>query len=944
LNAAVSVIQESSAESAVSALKKLESVQTRIQRNGQSERMIDASELVVGDIITLFSGQQVPADCRILCVESNTHGFLCDQSMLTGESEAVEKVGGNVNAGSDVTSIQDQINMVFSGTVVLRGRCKAVVCATGNDSIIGSIRADLLGIENGDFVESNRVEVQTPMQRKLGEFGEEMSRVILILCALIWVVNIGREFYYSREDLFGGALYYLKTSVALAVAAVPEGLPAIVTSCLALGASRMAKLNAIIRHLPSVETLGSTQVIATDKTGTLTANAMSVSRILVPCTAANGDDEAHVELQQYESVQSSTGSVYATDGMFQRIDRKESMHNEEILDVSVLNEVAMVSTLCSDAVIDFESLRALEFNHHVSTSNVKEFVAGESTELALCVLSEKVMRLQNTSQSSSELFHQMMERVFVNEFSRDRRSMSALYRITDETLFRKVFHLNHSADQYKLVVKGAPENVLERCTYIRQSDGSRVELNEDDRESILKCSWNGLRRIALAVRDEMTAEDVAKTENVDGLDGILQVESHLTFVGMVGIRDPPRFEVKQALKECQQAGIRVIVITGDNQYTAQSICRELEIIPKQNEQESEDDSKYSMTGREFRSLSENDALNALDRVVVFSRAEPADKLLIVKLLQKKGFVTAMTGDGVNDGAALRRADIGIAMGSGTEVAKCAADMILSDDNFVTIVHAVKEGRAVYSSVQKLTRYLISSNIGEVAAIAICTACALPDPFLPVQLLWCNLVTDGLPAAALSFNPPEPSVMNQPPRNPEEPLANRWQVLRFASVGLYCGIATFTSFLYAFLVSSSGPHLSWNELMQLGICYSNGQCTESLSALEYARSVALSTLVMVEMFNVLNSVSEKESILTVTPFQNRYLLASIMLSISAHCCILYIPLIQSWFNVQPISITDWLLIIALSSPVILLEELLKIVTRKDASCSSVTLPKFKNLKF
>eukprot|EP00186_Timspurckia_oligopyrenoides_P000028 CAMPEP_0182441890 /NCGR_PEP_ID=MMETSP1172-20130603/886_1 /TAXON_ID=708627 /ORGANISM="Timspurckia oligopyrenoides, Strain CCMP3278" /LENGTH=224 /DNA_ID=CAMNT_0024636483 /DNA_START=642 /DNA_END=1316 /DNA_ORIENTATION=- len=214
--------------------------------------MIDASELVVGDIITLFSGQQVPADCRILCVESNTHGFLCDQSMLTGESEAVEKVGGNVNAGSDVTSIQDQINMVFSGTVVLRGRCKAVVCATGNDSIIGSIRADLLGIENGDFVESNRVEVQTPMQRKLGEFGEEMSRVILILCALIWVVNIGREFYHSREDLFGGALYYLKTSVALAVAAVPEGLPAIVTSCLALGASRMAKLNAIIRHLPSV--------------------------------------------------------------------------------------------------------------------------------------------------------------------------------------------------------------------------------------------------------------------------------------------------------------------------------------------------------------------------------------------------------------------------------------------------------------------------------------------------------------------------------------------------------------------------------------------------------------------------------------------------------------------------------------------------------------------
>uniref|UniRef100_A0A8C2ILU9 Calcium-transporting ATPase n=1 Tax=Cyprinus carpio TaxID=7962 RepID=A0A8C2ILU9_CYPCA len=808
-NAIVGVWQERNAENAIEALKEYEPEMGKVYRQDRkSVQRIKAKDIVPGDIVEVAVGDKVPADIRLCAIRSTT--LRVDQSILTGESVSVIKHTDPVPDPRAVN--QDKKNMLFSGTNIAAGKAIGVVVATGVNTEIGKIRDEMASTE----------QERTPLQQKLDEFGEQLSKVISLICIAVWIINIG----HFNDPVHGGswirgAIYYFKIAVALAVAAIPEGLPAVITTCLALGTRRMAKKNAIVRSLPSVETLGCTSVICSDKTGTLTTNQMSVCRMFI-MEKAEGENCSLTEF-------TISGSTYAPEG---DVVVKSSQYDG-------LVELATICALCNDSSLDFNE-----------TKGVYEKV-GEATETALTCLVEKM-----------------------NVFDTDVRSLSKIER-ANACNSVKNYTINKTLCEHFSPETGSPclctvpqtrpdplllrspEGVIDRCTYVRVG-GSRVPLTQGIKDkimSVIKEYGTGrdtLRCLALATRDSPLKKDEMILSDTASF---AQYESDLTFVGCVGMLDPPRTEVAASIKLCRHAGIRVIMITGDNKGTAVAICRRIGIFS-----EEDDVNRMAFTGREFDDLSPHDQREAVMGARCFARVEPSHKSKIVEFLQGFDEITAMTGDGVNDAPALKKAEIGIAMGSGTAVAKTASEMVLADDNFATIVAAVEEGRAIYNNMKQFIRYLISSNVGEVVCIFLTAALGFPEALIPVQLLWVNLVTDGLPATALGFNPPDLDIMNKPPRNAKEPLISGWLFFRYLAIGCYVGAATVGAAAWWFISADDGPMITFYHLVSL-------------------------------LFFASPSV---------------------------------VP--QVIFQITALNVTQWLIVLKISLPVILLDELLKFIAR------------------
>ncbi|KAK4251936.1 hypothetical protein C7999DRAFT_27624 [Corynascus novoguineensis] len=895
LNAVVGVSQESSAEKAIAALQEYSANEANVVRNGQTHR-IKAEELVPGDIVDVSVGARIPADCRLISIESNS--FAVDQAILTGESESVGKDCHAV-ISDDKAVLQDQTNMLFSGTTVVTGHAKAVVVLTGSNTAIGDIHESITA----------QISEPTPLKQKLNDFGDQLAKVITIICVLVWLINIPHFSDPSHGNWTKGAIYYLKIAVSLGVAAIPEGLAVVITTCLALGTRKMAAKNAVVRSLPSVETLGSCSVICSDKTGTLTTNQMSVSKIVY--LNDNGSDLEELDVE---------GTTFEPRGDIKSQGKVLRDLSQESVTVRQMTEVA---ALCNDARLDYHS-------HTATYSNV-----GEPTEGALRVMVEKIgpcapadCHPQDRVHYASAWYEKQYKRLATYEFSRDRKSMSVL--------------VQNGQDQ-KLFVKGAPESVIERCTHVVLGrNGNKVPMDRKLADLLLKevvdYGNRGLRVMALARREQVNGEPLlhkAKTSTE-----YAALEQNLTLIGLVGMLDPPRPEVPAAIQKCREAGIRVIVITGDNRNTAETICRQIGVFgPNENL------TGKSFTGREFDNLSPSEQLEAARNASLFSRVEPAHKSKLVDLLQSLGEVVAMTGDGVNDAPALKKADIGVAMGSGTDVSKLAADMVLADDNFATIGVAIEEGRSIYNNTQQFIRYLISSNIGEVVSIFLTAALGMPEALIPVQLLWVNLVTDGLPATALSFNPPDHDIMKRQPRKRDEALIGGWLFFRYLIIGTYVGLATVAGYAWWFMFYSEGPQISFYQLSHFHRCSSEfPEIGCQMFSNEMAKSgstVSLSILVVIEMFNAMNALSSSESLLTLPVWKNMVLVYAIALSMALHFALLYIPFLQTLFSILPLNWAEWKAVLLISAPVVLIDEGLKFLERTFFVQSSThKLPKAK----
>lgn len=900
-NATVGVVQERNADQAIDALREYSPDTATVLRGGKSSK-VRAQELVPGDVITIAVGDKVPADCRLVTINSSS--FRVDQAILTGESISVNK--GTEPVADPRAVKQDMINILFSGTTIANGSGVAVVVLTGAKTAIGGIHAEI----------SEDNDEKTPLKQKLDKFGEMLAKVISVICILVWLINIRHFADPSHGGLVKGAIYYFKIAVALAVAAIPEGLAAVITACLALGTKKMAKKNAIVRHLPSVETLGSTNVICSDKTGTLTTNQMSVTRFAVFQSQGLLSD-----LEEYKV----DGTSFAPQGDI-RDSAGQAVANLNQSGSSV-SALARICALCNDSEVTVDD-------------NGNYAALGQPTEAALTVLVEKLQHhdagfnarltsLQPRERASavSKAYSAAHPRLLTLEFSRDRKSMSTL--------------IKHPTadDQGLLLVKGAPESILERCTTIYTGNTSNpVPLDSSNRALIAskveEYGKNGLRTLALA---QVTSSLDLKSYRSESSADYARFEQNLTLVGLVGMMDPPRAEVPAAIARCKSAGIRVIVITGDNQPTAETICRQIGVLPSDPDA---DLTGLSYTGREFEHMTLEQQQRAVQTARLFSRTEPSHKSLLVELLQKSGQVVAMTGDGVNDAPALKRADIGIAMGTGTDVAKLAADMVLADDNFATIEVAVEEGRSIYNNTQSFIRYLISSNIGEVVSIFLTVLLGMPEALIPVQLLWVNLVTDGLPATALGFNPPDSEVMRHKPRRRDEPLVGKWLFTRYMLVGTYVGAATVGGYAWWFMYYSQGPQITFDQLTHFHRCselFPEIGCSIFFGeAAKRATTMSLSILVTIEMFNALNAISEVDSILVSTPFKNPFLVFAIALSMALHFLILYVPVLRDLFVITPLNWAEWKAVLAFSAPVIVLDEACKWVTRNIVSPPEDTL--------
>ncbi|GAB2286031.1 Calcium-transporting ATPase 1, endoplasmic reticulum-type [Dionaea muscipula] len=933
VNAIVGVWQENNAEKALEALKEIQSQHATVIRDGKKVSDLLAKELVPGDIVELRVGDKVPADMRVLTLISST--LRLEQGSLTGESEAVSK---SVKAVPEDSEIQGKKCMVFAGTTVVNGNCICLVTQTGMNTEIGKVHSQIQ--------EACQFEEDTPLKKKLNEFGEVLTAIIGVICALVWLINLKyfltweyvdglpRNFKFSFEK----CTYYFEIAVALAVAAIPEGLPAVITTCLALGTRKMAQKNALVRKLPSVETLGCTTVICSDKTGTLTTNQMAVANLVAMGGSAGAVREFHVE-----------GTTYSPfDGRIQDWPAGGMDAN--------LKMIAKVAAVCNDAGVEQSG------NHFVAS--------GMPTEAALKVLVEKMGLPRDFDRISSGVgdvlacsraWNVAERRIATLEFDRDRKSMSVM--------------VTSSSSRKSLLVKGAVENLLERSCFVQLCDGSVVELDERTRTKILdsleKMSKNALRCLGFAYREDLKEfatyngdHDHPAHELLLNPSNYSSIESNLIFVGFAGLRDPPRPEVRQAIEDCRAAGIRVIVITGDNKNTAEAICREIGVFGP-----NEDFSSRSLTGKEFMDQPDQKRHLRQSGGLLFSRAEPRHKQDIVRLLKEDGEVVAMTGDGVNDAPALKLADIGIAMGiTGTEVAKEASDMVLADDNFSTIVAAVSEGRSIYNNMKAFIRYMISSNIGEVACIFLTAALGIPEGLIPVQLLWVNLVTDGPPATALGFNPPDKDIMKKPPRRSDDSLINAWILFRYLVIGVYVGIATVGIFIiwytnasfFGIDLSQDGHTLvSYSQLANWGQChtwenfsvspFTAGSQVFSFDAnpCDYfqtgkikAMTLSLSVLVAIEMFNSLNALSEDGSLLSMPPWVNPWLLLAMSVSFGLHFLILYVPFLAHVFGIVPLSLNEWLLVLLVSLPVILIDEVLKFVGRCTSGVRRLEAPKVK----
>ncbi|KAJ2781207.1 hypothetical protein H4R18_003026 [Coemansia javaensis] len=909
-NATVGVLQEASAENAIAALKEYSPDECQVVRNGGRASKVHAAELVPGDVIVISVGDKVPADARVLCVESSV--LRVDQALLTGESVSVVKSAAALRRGARGAQravVQDQVNMVFAGTSVVLGRARCVVTATGARTEIGGIHSSI----------TDQIAEKTPLKRKLDEFGDMLAKVITVVCVLVWVINVRHFNEAAHHGWVRGAVYYFKIAVALAVAAIPEGLAVIITTCLALGTRRMAEKNAIVRSLPSVETLGCTSVICSDKTGTLTTNQMSVSRLAVLDGAARLR-----ELAVTGTSFSPEGSVLGADGA--PVANAAADPAAVPGATAALRDAVLVSVLCNNAAVTYHFEK--DAYHHV----------GEPTEAALRVLAEKIgtpsrdfnatlpgLSKADRAQACCQWVQHAYKRLATLEFTRERKSMSALVRAAE----------GDESGAVRLMVKGAPENVLARCVAARAGDAV-VPMTDALRAEVAAAavrmgSAQALRTVALAVRDD--EGDGSALEAAVGAarssDDFEAVESGLVFVGLVGMLDPPRPEVRESIAHCHEAGIRVVVITGDAKQTAENICRAIGVISEADDASGQ---RLSYTGAEFDAMSDAEQRECIKTARLFARTEPQHKLRLVALLQQAGHVVAMTGDGVNDAPALKKADIGIAMGTGTDVARLAADMVLADDNFATIEMAVAEGRSIYDNTKQFIRYLISSNIGEVVSIFLTVLLNMPEALIPVQLLWVNLVTDGLPATALGFNPPDPHIMRHRPRDARQPIVSRWLLVRYVIVGVYVGAATVFGYAWHYMFSAAGPGVSYHELTHFHRCEQlfadRMDCAATFGGAHAltASTISLSILVCIEMFNAMNSLSENASLLEVPLWTNPSLIGAVALSFALHFAILYIPIFNTIFSVVPLGMAEWKAILAISAPILLVDEALKWAAR------------------
>ncbi len=914
LNAIVGVWQEANAEAALEALKQLQSETARVLRGGKMVT-IESRELVPGDIIEVKVGDRIPADTRVL--ELKTTSLRIDQSQLTGESQSVPKYTDIPNVAEDELVIQAKTNMMFASTTVVGGIARGIVTDIGMKTEIGAIQLAVQG--------AAEEEEDTPLKKKLDEFGDMLSQVIGVICILVWAINYNHFFDPVHGSVFKGCIYYFKIAVALAVAAIPEGLPTVITTCLALGTRKMAAKNAIVRKLPSVETLGCTNIICSDKTGTITTNEMSCVELVLPVT------------QNEMTKHSVSGITYAPIGEITPAVNFSKSSTQ-------LRMASSIASLCNASSIEYDSNQS------------KYIRVGEPTEASLKVLVEKIglpdaaeqdsLKAKRSSspaetvQAVNNYWGGKSKTLATLEFNRDRKSMSVITKPVDQKT-------------NQLLVKGAPEGLLTRCTSMLKSDGKVVKLDKRGIETILaeqqRMAGRALRVLALAYKD--LDGDLGSYDGTSGhpANKVLSqdpstfagIENQLTFVGLVGIIDPPRAEIAPMVKMCRTAGIRIMIITGDNKLTAEAIAMEIGILDR------DFDPDCSHTGSNFFKKSESEQKRILTKGnggLVFSRTEPKHKQQLVKLLKLEGDVVAMTGDGVNDAPALKQADIGIAMGlTGTEVAKEASDMILADDNFATIVHAVEEGRSIYNNMQAFIRYLISSNIGEVAAIFFTAALGLPEGLIPVQLLWVNLVTDGPPATALGFNPSDADIMKKLPRRTDDGLITPWVFFRYMVVGIYVGFACVGVFAYWY-VFMEGEHtnITWEQLTNWGHCSTwtdfkvndfagldmqTDSCKYFTDGKIKASTLSLSVLVAIEMFNALNALSEDGSLLHMPPWANPYLLLAMVVSFAMHFVILYVDFLADMFNVTPLDWNEWKVVLAFSLPVIFIEEILKFVGRR-----------------
>jgi len=964
MNAAVGVWQSQSAQGSLEALQKMQPAVATVLRDGVWKAGMDAAQLVPGDILEIRVGDKIPADARLLSLLSSS--MQVDEGSLTGESVTVSKFPGDEGLVDSNLALQDQRGMLYSGTMVTSGSGRAIVVQTGMTSQMGKIQQGV--------TQAKEDQPKTPLAIKLDEFGNTLTVIIGFICLLVWVISIPKMDDPSFSSPWEGAIYFAKVSVALGVAAIPEGLPAVITLCLSLGTRRMAQRNVIVRKLPSVETLGCVSVICTDKTGTLTTNEMTVVSLVLmeqdESQGSSGLKEHFVEGTSYTPVGNVDG--ISSDG--------------EVKDIpaGAVADVAAVCALCNDAKIighDRTEVSSGEdgFDDQERSKRKKKSTAkvektfervGEPTEAALCVLAEKLggmshymdrghidedglhvnvppSILANANVNEWRIFH---PRQATLEFNRDRKSMSVLCEYPRKTSKKDSRGPGYSKHGNRLLVKGAPNLLINRCTHVKLRDGTVKKITGEMRRAIeaktTELAKRPLRCLALAVKEnqylesslrgfESTSEgDVAKHPLLSDPKRYKDVESGLTLVGIVGIKDPARPEVAESIKKCTEAGIRVMMITGDAKDTAVAIARDVNIFPPVQEGEV----LKAFEGREFFLKSDEEQLEILKSDnIVFCRAEPADKHKLIKMLQSLNEIPAMTGDGVNDAPALQQAAIGVAMGiTGTEVAKEAADMILADDNFATIVVAVEEGRRIYSNMQAFICFLISCNIGEICAILFATIAGFPEPLTAMHLLWVNLVTDGPPATALGFNPAAPDLMLQKPRPSDEPIMTRWLLTRYCLTGLYVGLATVGIFVGHYLNQdiSLGQLASWS---QCGGNWSPKGGAEMCTALfegsgrALPQTLSLTTLVCMEMFKALSAVSVDNSLFRVGPLENPWLILGVSVPFLLHLAVLYsaklgFPGLGDAFGMVPLSIENWLSVLCWALPILVVEEILKAVGR------------------
>lgn len=804
--ALLSLYQEGKAEESIKALQKMASPHAKVKRDGKIVE-IASEDLVPGDIVILETGNIVPADLRLF----DSANLKIDESSLTGESVPVEK-DANLNY-EGIVEIGDRENMAFSSTIVSYGHGEGIVIGTGKYTEIGKIATSIQSLEDE----------QTPLQKRLAGLSKTLGLVTVGICALVFLVGV----LYKKPllDMF-------MTSVSLAVAAIPEGLPAIVTIVLSLGMNKMAKKNAIVKRLLAVETLGTTTVICSDKTGTLTQNEMTAVKSFI--------DGVEMDI---------TGTGYEPVGNFLK-DEKEI----KIDDLKSLNVFAHIASLTNDATL-------------VKEDELYNMI-GDPTEGALLTMAEKL-------NINKEAANKNYPRIAEIPFDSDRKMMST-------------FHNNFMEKHTVSFTKGAPDIILDKCSKILLN-GEIVELTDELRKEVfdknIEFARQALRVLAFACKSyEEMPKDIS-TENI---------ENEMIFVGLVGMIDPSRPEAKLAIKECKDAGIVPVMITGDYLETAFAIGKDLGIV--------EDEDQVIM-GKELNSLSSEEMREIVKHKRVFARVSPQNKVQIVTAFKENGEIVAMTGDGVNDAPAIKKADIGISMGiTGTDVAKNTSDVILTDDNFATIVHSVEEGRIIYANIKKFISFLLSCNIGEILIVLIAILLNLEEPFVPIQLLWLNLVTDSFPALALGVEKGEEDIMDQPPRDPNEPILDKHSAVLIGLQSVAITVATLGAYFYG--LKHYGDNI-------------NG-----------ARTVAFATLILSELLRSYSVRSMKHTVFHIGIFSNRKLVIGTTISAILMLVVIYIPGLNDLFYTVPLGLKEWSVIIPVAFLPFVVGELRKVFFKHE----------------